>query len=193
MVRFIPFFVLSEHCVQDSQQLAHTGNQRHFFGFSGCKQTHVKRLYHRIKPGCHKSCHVQGCSCPRSTAKNGSSTAHGSRVPVYRSNTYKCTDFTSREVAQFWHFCQQCSSRHGANTFDAAQTFSKLFKMTLNVPVHIFIDPGKFILQSLDDDINAFSALRMCRMQTVTLSHQHGNQLASAYHHCSKHLTFEPE
>ncbi len=42
MVRFIPFFVLSEHCVQDSQQLAHTGNQRHFFGFSGCKQTHVK-------------------------------------------------------------------------------------------------------------------------------------------------------
>lgn len=45
MVRFIPFFVLSEHCVQDSQQLAHTGNQRHFFGFSGCKQTHVKRLY----------------------------------------------------------------------------------------------------------------------------------------------------
>lgn len=69
MVRFIPFFVLSEHCVQDSQQLAHTGNQRHFFGFSGCKQTHVKRLYHQIKPGCHKSSHVQGCSCPRSTAK----------------------------------------------------------------------------------------------------------------------------
>ncbi len=65
MVRFIPFFVLSEHCVQDSQQLAHTGNQHHFFGFSDCKQTHVKRLYHRIKPGYHKRCNVQGCSCLR--------------------------------------------------------------------------------------------------------------------------------
>ena len=38
---------------------------RHFFGFSGCWQMHVKRLFHRIKPGYHKRCHVQGCSCLR--------------------------------------------------------------------------------------------------------------------------------
>lgn len=62
MVRFIPFFVLSEHCVQDSQQLAYTGNQRHFFGFSCGKQSHVKHLYYRVKAGCDKRCHVQGCS-----------------------------------------------------------------------------------------------------------------------------------
>ena len=31
MIRFIPFFVLSEHCVQDSQQITHTGNQRCVF------------------------------------------------------------------------------------------------------------------------------------------------------------------
>ena len=49
MVRFIPFFVLSEHCVQDSQQLAYTGNQRHFFGFSCGKQSHVKHLYSGLK------------------------------------------------------------------------------------------------------------------------------------------------
>jgi hypothetical protein len=34
--------------------------------------------------------------------------------------------------------------------FDAAQTFSKLLKITLNVPVHIFISSGEFIPQSLD-------------------------------------------
>ncbi len=50
MLRFISLFVLSEHCVQDGQQFTHTVNQRHFFGFSGCWQMHVKRLYHRIKP-----------------------------------------------------------------------------------------------------------------------------------------------
>ena len=48
MIRFIPVFVLSEHCVQDGQQLTHTGNQCHFFGFSGCKQTHVKCLNHGL-------------------------------------------------------------------------------------------------------------------------------------------------
>lgn len=62
MLRFISLFVLSEHCVQDGQQFTHTVNQRHFFGFSGCWQMHVKRLFHRIKPGYHKRCHVQGCS-----------------------------------------------------------------------------------------------------------------------------------
>ena len=65
MLRFISLFVLSEHCVQDGQQFTHTVNQRHFFGFSGCSQMHVKRLFHRIKPGYHKRCHVQGCSCLR--------------------------------------------------------------------------------------------------------------------------------
>lgn len=59
MLRFISLFVLSEHCVQDGQQFTHTVNQRHFFGFSGCWQMHVKRLYHRIKPGYHKRCHVR--------------------------------------------------------------------------------------------------------------------------------------
>ena len=38
----------------------------------------------------------------------------------------------------------------------AAQTLSKLFKKTLNVSVPVLIDSGKFILQNLDDDINAF-------------------------------------
>lgn len=76
MVRFIPFFVLSEHCVQDSQQLAYTGNQRHFFGFSCGKQSHVKHLYYRVKAGCDKRCHVQGCSHTSPAAKDGSSPSH---------------------------------------------------------------------------------------------------------------------
>ncbi len=77
MVRFIPFFVLSEHCVQDSQQLAYTGNQRHFFGFSCGKQSHVKHLYYRVKAGCDKRCHVQGCS---HTVTNGAIVIHTQRL-----------------------------------------------------------------------------------------------------------------
>lgn len=98
MVRFIPFFVLSEHCVQDSQQLAYTGNQRHFFGFSCGKQSHVKHLYYRVKAGCDKRCHVQGCSHTSPAAKDGSSPSHRARVPVYWNHTDKRTDFTPGEV-----------------------------------------------------------------------------------------------
>lgn len=190
MVRFIPSFVLSEHRVQDSQQLTHTGNQRHLFDLSGCKKTYVKGFDHRIKPGCHKRSHVKRRSNSGPTTKNSSSTSHGSGVPVYRCHTHKCTDFTSREIAQLRHFRQQCCGSHGANTLNAAQSLSKLFKVVLDVVVHIVIGPRKLIFQCFDDGINAFPALGMRGMQPVTLSHQHRNQLASAYHHRSKNLPF---
>jgi hypothetical protein len=43
MVGFIPFLTLSEHRIQDGQQLAHTG-----FGFSCCNQKCVKRGLKRV-------------------------------------------------------------------------------------------------------------------------------------------------
>lgn len=49
MVRLIPFFVLSEHCIQDGKQLTHTGYQRYFFGLSGGKQAHIKRFITGLK------------------------------------------------------------------------------------------------------------------------------------------------
>lgn len=139
MVRFIPFFVLSEHCVQDSQQLAYTGNQRHFFGFSCGKQSHVKHLYYRVKAGCDKRCHVQGCSYTSPAAKDGSSPSHRARVPVYWNHTDKRTDFTPGEVTLFGYFRQQRSSRHGANTFNTAQSLSKLFEVAMDMAVHVSI------------------------------------------------------
>lgn len=95
MVGLIPFFILSDHRVQDGQQFAHTGNQSHFFGFSSCKQTHVKGFYYRIKTGCDKRGHIQRGSYARPASKNGSSASHGTRVPIDWSNTYKRTDCSS--------------------------------------------------------------------------------------------------
>lgn len=97
MVRLVPFFVLSEHRVQDGQQFAHTGNQRHFFGVFRCKQTCVKHLHHRDKAGRHQCGHVQRRSYTRASTKNGSPATHRSRVPVYQRNTHKHADFPARE------------------------------------------------------------------------------------------------
>lgn len=43
MAGFIPYLTLSEHRIQDGQQLAHTG-----FGFSCCNQKRVKRGLKRV-------------------------------------------------------------------------------------------------------------------------------------------------
>lgn len=61
MVRLIPFFVLSEHCIQDGQQFAHIGNQHY----------------------------VQRSSHTRPTTEDGSSASHRARIPVYWGNAHE--------------------------------------------------------------------------------------------------------
>lgn len=116
MIRLIPFFVLSEHCIQDDQQFTHTGNRSHFFGFSDCK--HIKALFTGLNRVATRAA---------STAHSGSS-SHGDRVPVYQSNSDKRA-----------HVLRDCPVReplpaipqYGTSTFNAAQALSKLFEMAL--------------------------------------------------------------
>lgn len=72
-------------------------------------------------------------------AKDGSSPSHRARVPVYWNHTDKRTDFTPGEVTLFGYFRQQRSSRHGANTFNIAQSLSKLFEVAMDMAVHVSI------------------------------------------------------
>lgn len=107
MVQLIPFLVLFEHRIQDGQQFAHAGNQGHFFGLTCGNQTRIKRLYHRVKTGCHKRSHVQCGSHASPSAKYGSSPSHCTRVPVYQGDANKRTDLTSGETPQLGNLCQQ--------------------------------------------------------------------------------------
>ena len=60
-----PILRSSEHCVQDGNQLTHTGYQRHFWSFRLQAGTH-KTFYHRIKAGCHKRTNFASESVPSS-------------------------------------------------------------------------------------------------------------------------------
>ncbi len=79
------------------------------------------------------------CSITSPAAKDGSSPSHRARVPVYWNHTDKRTDFTPGEVTLFGYFRQQRSSRHGANTFNTAQSLSKLFEVAMDMAVHVSI------------------------------------------------------
>lgn len=135
MVRRIPFFVLSEHRIQDGQQLAHTGNQRHFFGFSCCNQPHVKRFYHWIEAGCYECSHVKRAPHSRPTTKNGSSASHGARVPIDWCYSHESANFSSREPTQLRNLCQQCGHGHSADALNATQPLRKLFEGLVEAPV----------------------------------------------------------
>ncbi len=189
MIRFVPFFVLSEHRIQDGQQFAHTGNQRHFFGFSCCNQPHIKRFYHWIESGCHKCRHVQRGSHSRPTAKDGSSPSHRARIPVYRRNSNESADLSSRELTQFRNLSQQCGNGYGADTFDATQSLRELFEVAPDMVTHILIDPRELIFQRFDDGIYAFPTLRVSRVQPVTFSDEHRDQLPSTHYYCGENLT----
>lgn len=125
MVRLIPFFVLSEHCIQDGQQFAHTGNQRYFFRFSCCNQPGIKRFNNWIVAGCHECGHVQRSSHTRPTTKDGSSASHRARVPVYWGNAHESANFSSRETPQLGFYA-------GIPENSVTKTKSSRICMTLN-------------------------------------------------------------
>ncbi len=71
------------------------------------------------------------------------------------------------------------------------KALSNLFKVVTDADCpFLSLEPDKLIFQRFNDGIKCFLVLRMEWMQSVTLSHQHRNQLASANHHRSKGLTF---
>lgn len=190
MVRLIPFFILSEHCIQDGQQFAHTGNQRYFFGFSCCNQPGIKRFNNWIVAGCYECGHVQRSSHTRPTTKDGSSASHRARIPVYWGNAHESANFSSRETTQFRNLGQQCGYGHGTDALNATQSLREFFEVSSDMVIHIIIDPHKLVFQRFDDGINAFSALRGSKVQPVSLSNQHSDQLPSANYHCIENLTF---
>ena len=59
-----PKFTVPQHCVQDHQQFAHAGHQRHFFWFPALDQAVVEGLDDRVVARGHKGRHVKRRSDP---------------------------------------------------------------------------------------------------------------------------------
>ncbi|MGW9796979.1 hypothetical protein ACUW9M_005287, partial [Serratia sp. 121840015-2] len=190
MVRFIPPLVFSEHSVNDGQKLAHTGNQRHFFGLACGNQADIKRLDNGVMAGCNKRGHIQRCAYSRSPTEYGSSPAHCPRVPIYRGYTDKRTDCTAREITKLGDFCQQSGNSHRTNAFYVAELISLGFKMDSDVFDHDLINARQFIFNCFDDYADAHFPLWMRWMHAVTLSGKHCDQLAAPHHYCQKNLSF---
>src|SRR5215208_154490 len=66
-----PGGAVPEHSVEDDEQLAHAGHQRHLLGFTGAYQPLVERLYSRVAARGHQGTHVQCRPHPTPTAPNG--------------------------------------------------------------------------------------------------------------------------
>src|SRR5215207_5392546 len=82
-----PGGAVPEHSVEDDEQLAHAGHQRHLLGFTGAYQPLVERLYSRVAAGGHQGTHVQRRPHPWPTAPDGALASKDARVTVLKGAT----------------------------------------------------------------------------------------------------------
>src|SRR5215207_6089688 len=84
-----PGGAVPEHSVEDDEQLAHAGHQRHLLGFTGAYQPLVERLYSRVAARGHQGTHVQRRPHPRPAAPDGALASKDARVTVQGSDAHE--------------------------------------------------------------------------------------------------------
>jgi len=71
MKRIVPGFTGSDHGVEDSQELAHAGDDGDLLGFAGGDEAVVELLDDGIESDGRERCHVESASHPPASAEDG--------------------------------------------------------------------------------------------------------------------------
>jgi hypothetical protein len=100
MKRIIPSLIVFHHGVEDAQQLAHAGHQRHFFEFSCRKQTLVKRFDNRVVASRYQGGHVQRTTHRGTSPTDAAPALELARIMVVRRHPDQRTDLAAIEFSQ---------------------------------------------------------------------------------------------
>ena len=102
-----PRHVVSHHCIEYDQELAHSRCQCHLFVFTLLDEVPVKSTNDRIA-SCGTECrHVERCPDIGSTALNAPLTPGPPTITVNRRKARQGGDLLVIQLAQFWQFTQQ--------------------------------------------------------------------------------------
>ena len=103
-----------EHSVQDSEQLAHTGGEGCFLGFTGGTQAMVESTDDRIMAGSYQGSHVESRPYHGSPAPNRALASQVATVPVKRGDAYQSSDLPAVQIAQLREIGQKGGREDGA-------------------------------------------------------------------------------
>ena len=111
-VLVLPGRAVLEHGVQDGQQLAHAGGQRHLLRLPGRQETLVEISDDRVvAAGYHRS-HVEGCADPSPSAPDGAFAPQGAAVPIEGSHAHQGSDLSRPTVRRILTRAGISSPRH---------------------------------------------------------------------------------
>jgi hypothetical protein len=99
-----------EHGIEDSEQLAHGGNQRDFGRFTALAQTLVKSTQCRLMTDRGQGRHIERSTHLRATAEDRAWAAPRSALAVEWCDSCQGCDFTSVEATQFGKASKQGSA-----------------------------------------------------------------------------------
>lgn len=173
-----------EHRVQDDQQFADAGRQRHFLGFSRRRQALTERLDARIEARGHDRCHIEGRPhlCP--STPDCPLPPQRAAIAIERGHADQGGDLIVRQRPQLWQIRQQCGLQDRADAGHAPQQLllsapegtlpNGLGQISVRLVEHSF-QPGDVGRQLLVDH-------RTGTGQAVLLRLEHLNELAAPRH-----------
>ncbi len=87
-----------EHRVENTEQLAHTGHQRHLFGLASFQEPLIEGSDGRIVLGGYQGSHIEGGPYPGPAAPDSTPSPHQPTVPVQGSHSHQGANLLTGQV-----------------------------------------------------------------------------------------------
>ena len=103
-----------QHRIEDRQQLAHAGRERHLLRFARALQALIEGPDHRIESGSDDRTHIEDGANLCASAPHSSSPSERPAIAIQWSHANEGGDLFVRQGAQFRKTRQQGRGQHGA-------------------------------------------------------------------------------
>ena len=107
--------IISDHDIEDGEQLAHTGSEGHLLGLASGTQTLVEGSNHRVEAGGYESGHEESGPYLSTAAPDGSLTPQGPAVSIEGSHSNQSCDLTAVEGPQLRQVGQEGGAKYRAH------------------------------------------------------------------------------
>ena len=106
--------MISDHGIQDEEQLPHAGGEGNLFWLACGKQSSIKRLDHRIESSSYQGGHVQSSPHRCAATPHFAFASQSATIPVERSDPYQGGNLVAVQFTQFRQLRQQNTGYHRA-------------------------------------------------------------------------------
>lgn len=178
----IPGGTISDHSVEDGEELTHAGYEGYLAGLAGCEELLIEGLDGRVVDSGAHGGHVKRASDVGPSAPDGASTPMSTTVPVQGSDTDKGGDLPTVEGAEFGEGADEGEGGYWAHTGDISEEVELVLPedVGLNEVVYLPIQVIQFLGEELDVFVEAGKKRVDGALEAKGLGGSHVDELLSA-------------